>query len=228
MLLASVPAVITKAFPSLIWRISKEEKVIHLTFDDGPIPETTEWILNTLKQHQAKATFFCVGDNVRKFPDLYEKIIWEGHRVGNHTFNHLNGWKTDTDEYLNNIKKAKKHIHSRLFRPPHGMIKISQVQELKKEYDIVMWDVLSMDYDQKITPEQCLQNVTSNAKPGSIVVFHDSIKSWKNLQYALPKTLAYYTEKGYSFESLNLSAYQEPKPSMIEMWMNYSFLRKQA
>ncbi len=228
MLLASMPGVITKAFPSLVWRIAEEEKVIYLTFDDGPIPETTNRILSTLKKYQAKATFFCVGDNVRKYPDLYEKILWEGHRVGNHTFNHLNGWKTETDEYVANIEEAKKHISSRLFRPPHGLIKISQVQELKTEYNIVMWDVLSMDYDQKITPEQCLHNVTSNAKSGSIVVFHDSIKSWKNLEYALPETLEYFTAKGYSFKALNLSAYQEPKPSIIEMWINYSFIRKQA
>lgn len=228
MLLASVPGVITKTFPSLIWRISKKEKIIYLTFDDGPIPETTNWILSTLKKYQAKATFFCVGDNVRKYPNLYKEILWEGHKVGNHTFNHLNGWKTGTKEYLANIEEAKKYISSRLFRPPHGLIKTSQVQKLKKDYNIVMWNVLSMDYDQKITPEQCLHNVTSNGKPGSIVVFHDSIKSRKNLEYALPETLEYFSVKGYDFESLNLSKCKEPKPSIIELWMNYSFLRKQA
>lgn len=228
MLLASVPAVVTKAFPSLVWKISRQEKIIYLTFDDGPIPETTKWILATLKKHKAKATFFCVGDNVQKYPNLYNEILFDGHTVGNHTFNHLNGWKTDTEEYITNIEKAKQHISSRLFRPPHGLIKTSQVQKLKKDFKIVMWDVLSMDYDQKITPEQCLNNVTENAKPGSIVVFHDSIKSRKNLEYALPETLEYFSAQGYSFESLNLSTHQEPKPSIIELWMNYSFLRKQA
>ncbi len=226
MLLASVPAFVTKVFPSLVWKISREEKIIYLTFDDGPIPETTKWILSTLKKYQAKATFFCVGDNVKKYPNLYKEIIRDGHKVGNHTFNHLNGWKTDTKEYLLNIEKAKKHISSQLFRPPHGLIKTSQVKKLKKNFKIIMWNVLSMDYDKKITPEQCLKNVTSNAKPGSIVVFHDSIKSRKNLGYALPETLKHYSALGYRFESLSLSTYQEPRP--VEHWMNYHFAGKQA
>ncbi|OQY00706.1 MAG: hypothetical protein B6I20_08425, partial [Bacteroidetes bacterium 4572_117] len=138
------------------------------------------------------------------------------------------GWKTHTEDYVENVYEAKRYINSQLFRPPHGLIKTKQVQKLKKDFNVIMWDVLSMDYDPKISPGQCYQNVISNVKPGSIVVFHDSKKAWGNLQYALPKTLKHFTEAGYRFESLKLSGYREPKPSIIELWINYSFLRKQA
>ncbi|MBN1252155.1 MAG: polysaccharide deacetylase family protein [Bacteroidales bacterium] len=228
MFLASMPSVIKKAFPSLIWRMNNEDKVIHLTFDDGPIPETTRWILKTLDNFNAKATFFCVGDNVEKYPHLYNQILDKDHVVGNHTFNHLSGWKTETSDYVENIYKAENLISSDLFRPPHGLLKNSQIQALKNNFKIIMWDVLSMDYEEKISPLQCLKNVTNNAKNGSIIVFHDSIKAWKNLQYALPKTLEYFSELGYSFNSINLNKYQLPKPSIIESWMNSSYSRQLA
>ncbi len=228
MILASVPKVVTKAFPSLVWRIPEQEKILYLTFDDGPIPETTPWILTVLNDFNAQATFFCVGDNVRKYPYLYDQLIEEGHSVGNHTFNHLNGWKTESDLYIDNVKIAKKYIHSNLFRPPHGMIKNNQFQSIKEEYKVIMWDVLSMDYDKKIGKEQCLKNVTNNAKPGSIVVFHDSIKAWENIEYALPKTLEYFSELGYQFSAIKLNQIEMPKPSLIESWFNYSTIKKRA
>ena len=226
MLLASIPKIVSKAFPSLVWQVDEKEKVIYLTFDDGPIPETTEWILETLDKFDAKATFFCVGENVQKHPDLYEKILQAGHLTGNHTFNHLNGWTTDVNTYVENVAKAAKLIKSDLFRPPRGMIRVTQAQEVLKNYNIVMWNVLSVDYDQNISPEQCLKNVTSNAQEGSIVVFHDSIKAKTNMMYALPKTLAYFAERSYRFASLNPLRYKVPKPSKVELAMAYAFARK--
>ena len=223
MLISSVPNIVSRMFPSLVWKVNETEKVIYLTFDDGPIPETTEWILDTLKQFNAKATFFCVGDNVRKYPELFNKILDHGHLVGNHTYNHLNGWNTGIEEYIENVEKAAKLIKSDLFRPPRGMIRINQAQQLLEKYKIVMWNVLSVDYDRDISPEQCLRNVTSNAKEGSIVVFHDSIKAQKNMQYALPKTLEFYAEKGYSFASLNIEKIAEPQPSKVELALAYAF-----
>jgi len=228
MILASMPKVVTKAFPSFIWRFPEEEKILYLTFDDGPIPETTPWVLSVLNDFNAKATFFCVGENVNKYTYLYDKLLNEGHSVGNHTFNHLNGWRTEPEAYTQNIKKAENYIQSNLFRPPHGLIKKSQFQSIREDYKVIMWDVLSMDYDKKITQEQCLKNVTNNAKPGSIVVFHDSIKAWDNLQYALPRALKHFSDLGYQFAAINLNQYSLPKPSLIEWWINYSIIKKRA
>jgi peptidoglycan/xylan/chitin deacetylase (PgdA/CDA1 family) len=228
MLLATIPKIVTRAFPSFLWHIPENDRVVYLTFDDGPIPETTPWLLSLLKYYNAKATFFCVGDNVRKYPYLYNRILDEGHSVGNHTYNHLIGWKTENEDYIENIDKAKTLIHSNLFRPPHGLIKNSQFQLLKDEYKVVMWDVLSMDYDKKVNQEQCYKNVIYNVKPGSVVVFHDSLKARDNLNYALPKTLEYLTELGFTFSSINLGQNYISKPSLIETWMNHSFLKKRA
>ena len=228
MFLASMPSVITKDFHTLIQNINSQEKVIYLTFDDGPIPETTKWILKTLDNFKAKATFFCVGDNVNKYPHLYNQILAKNHVVGNHTFNHLNGWKTETSKYISNASKADKLIDTDLFRPPHGMLKNSQIQALKNKFKIIMWDVLSMDYDKNVSRKQCLKNVVNNAKSGSIVVFHDSIKAWKNLQYALPRTLEFYSKLGYSFNSIRLDQHQQPKPSIIESWINSAYTREIA
>ncbi len=225
MLISSVPNILTRMFPSLVWKVDETQKTIYLTFDDGPIPETTEWILKTLQQFNAKATFFCVGDNVRKYPELFQQILDEGHLVGNHTYNHLNGWNTSVDEYIENVEKAAKLIKSNLFRPPRGMIRIDQAQKLLEKYHIVMWNVLSVDYDKDVSPQQCLKNVTSNAKAGSIVVFHDSLKAQKNMQYALPKTLEYYAEKGYHFAKLNFSNIKESRPSRVELALAYAFSR---
>ncbi len=225
MLISSVPNILTRMFPSLVWKVNETQKVVYLTFDDGPIPETTEWILNTLKQFGAKATFFCVGENVHKYPELYNKILDEGHLTGNHTYNHLNGWNTNLDEYIENVEKAAKLIKSNLFRPPRGMIRIEQAKKILEKYHIVMWNVLSVDYDKDISPQQCLKNVSSNAKKGSIIVFHDSIKARKNMMYALPKTLEHYTEKGYRFASLNFANIKENQPSRVELALAYAFSR---
>ncbi len=225
MLISSVPDILTRMFPSLVWKVNETQKVIYLTFDDGPIPETTEWILNTLKQFDAKATFFCVGENVQKHPELFDKILDDGHLVGNHTYNHLNGWNTNVDEYIENVEKAAKLIKSNLFRPPRGMIRIEQAKKILEKYHIVMWNVLSVDYDKDVSPQQCLKNVSSNAKKGSIIVFHDSIKARKNMMYALPKTLEYYAEKGYRFATLNFANIKESEPSKVELALAYAFSR---
>jgi len=228
MRIASVPKIVSRTFPSLIWHIPEQENIVYLTFDDGPIPETTPWLLSMLKSFNAKATFFCVGDNVRKYNYLYNRLLDEGHSVGNHTFNHLVGWKTPTEEYIENINQAKTLINSNLFRPPHGLIRNAQYQLIKTEFKVVMWDVLSMDYDKKISPEQCYKNVINNVSPGSIIVFHDSLKAWENLKYALPKTLEYLLEHGYKFSTINIGQNNQAKPSFIENWMQNSFLKKRA
>jgi len=207
-------ALIKKIFSNYIWDVSNTENKIYLTFDDGPIPEITEWVLEELKKHDAKATFFCIGHNIEKYPKIFEKVINEGHSVGNHTFNHLNGWKTSTEKYLENTKLCEASISnlqskiynlkSKLFRPPYGKIKTSQAKKLRQlGYKIIMWDVLSADYDTTITPEKCLENVLQNVSPGSIIVFHDSVKAFPNLEYTLPKALKYWQEKGFVFEKLD-------------------------
>jgi peptidoglycan-N-acetylglucosamine deacetylase len=228
MLLATVPKIISRTFPSFIWNIPEKERIVYLTFDDGPIPQTTPWLLNLLNQYQAKASFFCVGENVRKYPHLYNSLLFEGHTVGNHTYNHLVGWKTSVHDYIDNVNKAKSLIDSELFRPPHGLIKNGQFQILKNEFKVVMWDVLSMDYDKKVRPEQCYRNVIENVKPGSIVVFHDSIKAWKNVSYALPKTLDTLKKAGFEFHAIKSENISLQKPGIIENWMNSGFLRKRA
>lgn len=196
-------------FPNYVWEVPNHENKVYLTFDDGPTPEITEWTLAQLKLHNAKATFFCIGDNVRKFPEIFQKVINEGHSVGNHTFNHLNGWKTNTEEYISNTKLYEtEHCtltteHCNLFRPPYGKIKPSQSKILRKQgYKIIMWDVISYDFDASITPKKCLENVLKNVQSGSIIVFHDSKKAFQNLEFVLPRTLQFLNEKGYVCEKL--------------------------
>jgi peptidoglycan/xylan/chitin deacetylase (PgdA/CDA1 family) len=200
-------ALIKKIFSNYIWDVSNTENKIYFTFDDGPIPEITEWVLEELKKYNAKATFFCIGNNVEKHPEIFEKVIDQGHSVGNHTFNHLNGWKTSTEKYLENTKLCEASISnpkSKIFRPPYGKIKTSQAERLRQlGYKIIMWDVLSADYDTSISPEKCLENVLKNVTSGSIVVFHDSIKAFPNLEYTLPKALKYWAAKGFVFEKLD-------------------------
>lgn len=193
---------IKKYYSNFIWKIPTAEKIIYLTFDDGPTPEITEWTLATLKTFNAKATFFCVGSNVAKHPEIFQQIISEGHAVGNHTYHHLNGWHTDNEAYLRNIKKCEEVVTSNLFRPPYGRIKKSQYELIKDDYKVIMWDVLSGDFDPKTSPKKCLSNVIHNTSEGSIVVFHDSIKAASNLKHTLPKVLEYFIEKGYRFESI--------------------------
>lgn len=198
------PFLIRKYFNSLVWNIPTEEKIIYLTFDDGPIPEITPWVLETLNQYNAKATFFCIGENVARHQDIFQLIKQNKHVVGNHTYNHLKGWVTNDADYFENIYKANEIIRSKYFRPPYGRIKTSQIKILKHYYKIIMWDVLSKDYDLKLTGDICYNNVIDHAKPGSVVLFHDSIKASGRLEYALPKVLEYYSKLGYSFKSINV------------------------
>ncbi|MCH9659636.1 MAG: polysaccharide deacetylase family protein [Bacteroidetes bacterium] len=204
--LVKTPRFVARMFPKRIWAFPNTSKNIYLTFDDGPIPQVTPWVLDVLKEFQAKATFFCIGDNIKKHPKVFEKLIFEGHSVGNHTFHHLNGWKTSTTQYLNNVAQVQRYLpKGLLFRPPYGKIKSSQAKELiKKGYTIVMWDVLSADFDTDISEEKCLHNVLKHIKPGSIVVFHDSIKAEKKLKYTLPKVLEYISEKGWNCCAINV------------------------
>jgi len=196
-------------YPTLTWARPDTEKVIYLTFDDGPIPILTPFILDTLQEFQAKGTFFCVGDNIRKHPQIFERTVAEGHTVGNHTFNHLKGWYTPQKIYLQNIQLCQEQIKSYLpnkkrllFRPPYGMISRSQIKALLPTYEIVMWDVLTYDYATDLPPQTCLQAAIKHIRSGSIVVFHDNIKAGRNMTYTLPKVLAHFTEKGFRFSGL--------------------------
>lgn len=191
-------------YPKFWWRLTKEEPVIYLTFDDGPIPDVTEFVLDQLDRWAAQSTFFCIGDNVRKHTNVYYKIIEAGHLIGNHTYNHLNGWKTDDSDYLANIEKcqAQLRVETGLFRPPYGRIGRSQATEVLKSHAVVMWDVLTGDFDQSIPPETVLRKTLRYTRPGSIVVFHDSLKAWPTLSYVLPRFLAHFVALGYEFRAL--------------------------
>ena len=203
MYLVKTPHFIQNLFPNYTWRIPTQEKVLYLTFDDGPIPTVTPWVLEQLEAFQARATFFCVGDNIRKHPEVFEQVVASGHAVGNHTFNHLNGWQTENISYFHNVRHCANLAHSVLFRPPYGRLKPKQAQFLQRHYRIVMWDVLSGDFDPKLSEEQCLANVVNNAEEGSIVVFHDSLKAEDKLRNVLPKVLQHFTDQGYVFGKLN-------------------------
>ncbi|MCK5814928.1 MAG: polysaccharide deacetylase family protein [Flavobacteriaceae bacterium] len=208
--LIKTPNLFRWIYPKLIWSFSTSKKELYLTFDDGPTPEITDWVLETLKKYHAKATFFCIGKNITNHPEIFQKIIEEGHAVGNHTNNHLNGWQTPVEDYLNNISIAKKTNQQfnkstiqQLFRPPYGKIKKKQAQQLiQKGYKIIMWDVLSADFDQSISEEKCYQNVLKNTEKGSVIVFHDSLKAAKNMKYALPKVLDYFSKRGFEFKTI--------------------------
>jgi peptidoglycan/xylan/chitin deacetylase (PgdA/CDA1 family) len=198
---------IKTVFSKYCWDIPNNEKKIYLTFDDGPTPEITDWVLTELKKFDAKATFFCIGKNIKAYLSLFEKLITEGHSIGNHTMNHVNGWKSQTTDYIENVKSCaailaeEKISDILLFRPPYGKIKKEQSKILRNlGYKIIMWDVLSADFDQNITPEKCLENVTKNVKSGSVIVFHDSVKASQNLKFALPKTLRFLKENGFTFD----------------------------
>ncbi|MBG44327.1 MAG: polysaccharide deacetylase family protein [Aequorivita sp.] len=198
-----MPRFIQRLYPERIWAFSHEKASVFLTFDDGPIPEVTPWVLDELKKHNAKATFFSIGENVKKHPEIFERILSEGHSVGNHTFNHLKGSKTETSKYIENTLLAEKLIHSKLFRPPYGKITSKQAKILQiKGFKIVMWDVISYDYDSTVSEEKCLENVLKNIQSGSIIVFHDSLKAEKNLRYVLPKVLEIIVKKGWLCNSI--------------------------
>jgi len=212
---AKTPDFVKTLFPNFIWNIDTIEKELYLTFDDGPTPEITDWVLQTLKDYNAKATFFCIGNNIEKHPGIFQNIINDGHAIGNHTYHHLKGWKHKTKAYLTDVIQTENIIKSKLqlqddevnivnlFRPPYGKLKSKQSQQIQDlSYKIVMWDVLSFDWDISVSEDTCLKNVTSSAKKGSIIVFHDSVKASRNLQYVLPKVLDYYTNSGFEFKSL--------------------------
>ena len=196
------PQLIQRLFSSLVWRIPQQENVIYLTFDDGPIPEVTPWVLEQLDKFNAKATFFCIGNNVRKHPDVYRAVLEGGHRIGNHTENHVNGWMVYNREYYMNIAQCKRVVKSNLFRPPYGKIRPSQIARIRKDFRIIMWDVLSKDYDMTLAGEEVYQRVVRNTRPGSIIVMHDSIKAEERLRYALPRLLAHFSAAGYRFAAI--------------------------
>ncbi len=191
-------------FPSYEWRVKTQDPVIYLTFDDGPVPDITAFVLDTLAQYEAKGTFFCIGDNVRKHPEVYAKIRAEGHAIGNHTFNHMNGWKTETEVYLENYYRCQDilELPTNLFRPPYGRIRREQYLRLPESTRVIMWDVLSGDFSQAITPEICLFKSIRYTRPGSILLFHDSIKANRNMAYTLPRYMDHFAAKGYRFEAM--------------------------
>lgn len=205
MYLVKSPRLLKWYYPSLTWNKDRDRKVIYLTFDDGPIPDVTDFALKTLKHFDAKATFFCIGDNIAKHPSIFNQIQQDGHSIGNHTYNHLKGWKTANEHYVNNFLQCQAQTNTQLFRPPYGRIKKSQIKAIKSYYpelEIIMWDVLSGDFDTDLSPEKCCDNVIKNTNNGSIIVFHDSLKAFERMRYALPRVLEYFSRVGYSFEKL--------------------------
>lgn len=230
--IVKTPRAARKLFPAALWKVRTREKKLYLTFDDGPIAEATPQVLDELKKYNAKASFFCIGKNVAANPDIYHRIIAEGHTIGNHTYDHLNGWQVQNDAYFENVEQCAEQLEAtelvfaeasdhkpvmkapkpdaaddvyalpKYFRPPYGKLTISQYNKLKKVYQIVMWDVLSFDFDLKITKEQVLENVLKNTVSGSIIVFHDSLKAMDKMLFALPQVLEYYSNLGYKFETL--------------------------
>ncbi len=197
-----LPWFLTRYFPDALWRIGEETKQVYFTFDDGPVPEATTWILDLLKKENIKACFFCVGENVKKHPHIYARILEEGHQVGNHTFNHLQGLKTSNKKFFRNIIEASKYIESDLFRPPHGWMRKSQYEQIKHHYQIVMWDIISCDYKKSQKAKDIVNNVMKVVRPGSIITFHDSKKSIRKLKKALPVIIKKLKKQGYGFGSI--------------------------
>lgn len=199
------PWLLKKAYPTLVWDMPADDNAVYLTFDDGPHPQITTAVLKHLQQYNARATFFCIGNNVVNNPEVYKSIIDAGHTVANHTHNHVNGWKTQDKEYISNIQLASTHIQSNLFRPPYGRITKFQAKLLQNSanpYRIIMWSVLSGDFDIQLSPQKCLQHVVKNTRPGDIVVFHDSEKAYPRMGFALPRVLEHFSNKGYVFKAL--------------------------
>ena len=199
MLIEQPPIPYRMLFPETVWRIPMTEKAVYLTFDDGPIPEVTPWVLDVLDHYGIKATFFCVGDNVRKHPATFQQVVERGHSVGNHTMHHLQGAFTTTKQYVADINEADSYIHSALFRPPHGLIRWKQAAAIKGNMRIIMYDLVTRDYSQKLTREEVLNNVKRYTRNGSIIVFHDSLKSQQRLRWALPRAIEWLKDNGYKF-----------------------------
>ena len=202
MLVERPPLLYRMLFPETVWRIHKREHTVYLTYDDCPIPEVTPWVLDTLDHYGVKATFFCVGDNVARNPELFQEIKRRGHTVGNHTMNHLQGSKVTTRAYLHNVFKAHELIGSTLFRPPHGLLRWGQSKVLRSRFAIVMYDLVTRDYSRKLTGERVLANVRRYARNGSIIVFHDSLKAERNMKYALPRAIEWLQSQGYKFDRI--------------------------
>jgi peptidoglycan/xylan/chitin deacetylase (PgdA/CDA1 family) len=201
------PWLVKQIFPGYIWSIPASENEVYLTFDDGPHPEITPWVMNQLKAYGAEATFFCIGENVERYPEVYRKLLMEGHAVGNHTQHHINGWESTTMQYLDDVREASKFIQSNLFRPPYGRIKKRQAGQVAEAMQqpgtrIIMWDVLSGDFDTSYSKEQCLSNVLNNVEKGSVIVFHDSEKAFRNLEFILPKVLDSLHREGYKLKKI--------------------------
>lgn len=205
MYLVTTPRWLRSLYLSLTWRVKEPGKTVYLTFDDGPHETATPYVLDQLQQFNAKATFFCIGKNVAAYPAIYDRILKEGHSTGNHTYHHVNGWKVSDEEYIKDVAEAAALIKSNLFRPPYGKIKRSQQKKLRAAHPgikIIMWDILSADFDTTLSGEACLGYVLYHTKPGSIIVFHDSAKAWERMQYALPKALAHFSKQGFVFKAL--------------------------
>ena len=211
---AKIPQFIKRIFTNYVWDFSSKGKTIYLTFDDGPTPEITEWTLDMLKQYNAKATFFCIGNNVAKHPEIFQLLLKEGHSIGNHTQDHVKGWSTSTEKYIDNVIKAETIINKALvnsqyelslFRPPFGQIKKTQGKALaRRGYKVIMWSVVAFDWDNKISRERSLKNVINAAsEKNNIIIFHDSVKASRNMTYALPKVLAHFSKKGYTFKAID-------------------------
>ncbi|GAP72206.1 polysaccharide deacetylase family protein [Candidatus Symbiothrix dinenymphae] len=187
-------------FPNAHWRFSSDDKAVYLTFDDGPIPEMTPWVLDLLDKYNIKAIFFCVADNVRKYPEIYRDILKRGHQTGNHTYHHLQGWKTSFKTYINDTEAAKQLIDSKLFRPPHGYLRPRQLRALAKQFKLIMWDVLTRDYSSLRSAQQVFEAVKRYTRNGSIIVFHDSLKSKGKIETALPQSIEWLLQQGYTFK----------------------------
>ncbi len=211
MYLARTPALLKPLYHGRVWSIPTKEKVLYLTFDDGPIAGVTPWVLDTLRGHGAHATFFVVGNNAAKHPELLERIREEGHAVGNHTWDHMKGWRTRRFTYLRNVLRTQTITGTSLFRPPYGRITRAQSRALRGRFDVVMWDVLAADFDKRVSKERCLRNVITHARAGSIVVFHDSLKAEPRLRYALPRALEHFANEGYAFKALPMDGITAPR-----------------
>ena len=199
------PGWLKKLYPGCVWDVEPKEKTLYLSFDDGPHPTITPYILNLLKKYNAQAIFFCIGQNIEKFPEVYRQIIEEGHLTGNHTQHHFNGWKTNDETYIRDITDARDKIGSNFFRPPYGRIKRSQMRLLKEKYPaikVIMWNILAGDWDENLNPEKCFKQIKARISDGDIIVFHDTDKAFERLEYALPRVLEFFSEKGYRFKKI--------------------------
>lgn len=209
MYIIKTPKLVRKLFPTYLWNKSRRKPFVYLTFDDGPIPEVTPWVLDCLDNYGMKGTFFCVGDNVRKHSSIYQRILNEDHSVGNHSYSHKSGWSTEVESYLNDVKLCSSFVDSNLFRPPYGRLKPQQAESLREKYQIVMWDILSGDFDANISAQQCLHNITNYLKPGSIVVMHDNLKSFEKLKFVLPRLCEHLISNGLKSRQLSYESQVE-------------------